>query len=293
MGWYIHHVNLQAYDVPEAAAFYRDIIGLEDGVWVYPDEVGDVGHNPDSIAAFGSLNRGLHVVRAIPDFTRRNKLFHNPTIGGHVAITVPDADAVKTRLEAAGTTVSDAGVYAMAGMRQLYAYDPFQHVVEVNEAVDNAAGPAPGPDEQHGVREEAGGWSIHHVTLAVHDVALAASWFRGMIGLPQGRWQAAEDCPVGDVVEDPAAVAVFGRDNRGLHLVKPVPDFARRNGFDHNPTIGGHVALTVADLDGVIARLSAAGILFTDAGTYAMAGMRQVYVYDPSMNLVELNQPVG
>ena len=50
--------------------------------------------------------------------------------------------------------------------------------------------------------------------------------------------------------------------------------------------------LTVEDLDAVTARLDAAGMLYTDAGPYAMAGLRQVYVYDPSMNLVELNQVV-
>ena len=90
MGWFVHHVNVQAHDVRQSAAFYRDIIGLKDGAWVYPETVGEVGHNPDSIAAFGSLNRGIHVVRAIPTFPRDNNLLHNPTIGGHFAFNVPD-----------------------------------------------------------------------------------------------------------------------------------------------------------------------------------------------------------
>jgi len=61
----------------------------------------------------------------------------------------------------------------------------------------------------------------------------------------------------------------------------------------HNPTIGGHVAITVLDLDAVKRRLEAAGILYSDAGQYAMAGYRQIYLYDPSMNLLEVNQRVG
>ena len=107
MGWFIHHVNVQAHDVRQSAAFYRDIIGLKDGAWVYPETVGEVGHNPDSIAAFGSLNRGIHVVRAIPTFPRDNNLLHNPTIGGHFAFNVPDILAVKARLEAAERRISN------------------------------------------------------------------------------------------------------------------------------------------------------------------------------------------
>ena len=36
--------------------------------------------------------------------------------------------------------------------------------------------------------------------------------------------------------------------------------------------------------------MTKAGVLHTNAGRYAMAGMRQLYAYDPSMNLVEINQ---
>ena len=33
--------------------------------------------------------------------------------------------------------------------------------------------------------------------------------------------------------------------------------------------------------------------LYSDAGTYAMAGMHQVYTYDPSMNFIEINQEIS
>ncbi len=293
MGWFIHHVNIQAHDVAESAAFYRDMLGLNDCVWAYPETVGEVSSDPSTRAAFGSQNRGLHVVRARPEFQARNGLQHNPTIGGHYAITVPDAGAVKARLEAAGHIVSDAGVYAMAGMSQLYVYDPFQNVVEINEVVDPSGGPAPAPAEAHGVRMEAGDWHVHHVNLPAHDVRRAAAFYADLIGLEEGVWHAADGSPVRDYAVDPTQLAIFGDDNRGLHIVKPNAAFAKQNGFDHNPTIGGHFAITVKDLDAVAARLAAAGALYTDAGSYAMAGMRQLYAYDPSMNLVEINQRVA
>ena len=79
---------------------------------------------------------------------------------------------------------------------------------------------------------------------------------------------------------------------------QPIPGDQRAfqqpaNGLDHNPTIGGHVAITVPDIDVVKRRLDAAGIQYSDAGRYAMVGFHQIYLYDPSMNLIEVNQRVG
>ncbi len=78
--------------------------------------------------------------------------------------------------------------------------------------------------------------------------------------------------------------------NSGLHLIKPDPTFARENGLDHNPSIGGHVAIQVEDLDVIIARLDSAGIAYSLTGEYAIPNMRHLYVYDPAMNLLEINE---
>lgn len=293
MGWYLHHVNIQAFDVIQTAKFYRDLIGMKDGVWAYPDAETERQEDPETRAFFGSENRGIHVVRGRPEFAAKNHLAHNPTLGGHFAVTVGDASAVKARMEAAGHMVSDAGVYAMAGMRQLYVYDPDMNVIEINEAVHPSAGAPPAAKEAHDVRMEPGDWFIHHVNLPAHDVRRTAKFFSDLVGLEEGVWQTAADSPVTDIVTDGAKLALFGDDNRGIHVSKPAPDFAKRNGFDHNPTVGGHFAVTVADLDVVHERMKSAGVLVTDAGSYAMAGMRQLYAYDPSMNLVEINQVVG
>ena len=37
MGWYIHHVNLPAMDVPKTRAFLRDVLGFPPGQWAYPE----------------------------------------------------------------------------------------------------------------------------------------------------------------------------------------------------------------------------------------------------------------
>jgi catechol 2,3-dioxygenase-like lactoylglutathione lyase family enzyme len=292
MGWFVHHVNVQAFDVQESAKFYRDVIGLKEGVRTYPKTVGYMSSGPDRIAAFGRENRGIHVVKANPSFPAQNKLFHNPTIGGHFAITVPDLDVIKARLEAAGHIVSDAGVYAMAGMRQIYVFDPCQRVMEFNQAIDPTAGRSPREEEAHDLEMQEGGWTLHHVNLPAHNVPETVAYLRDLIGLEESAWIPANSSSIADFIVDPEMLAVFGEDNRGIHVVKPTPDFAAKNGFYHNPTIGGHFAVTVPDLEIVKSRLAAAHVQFTDAGSYAMAGMAQVYAYDPSMNLVEINQVI-
>ncbi len=142
-------------------------------------------------------------------------------------------------------------------------------------------------------------WTIHHVNLPAHDVRESAAFYSAIFGMRETPFQRPETG--GNFRSDPAALAAFeqdgpaGRDlgiNNGLHIVKPVPRFAEANGLQHNPTIGGHVAITVPDLDLVMRRLDDAGIQYSDAGRYAMLGFRQIYLYDPSMNLLEINQRV-
>ncbi len=288
MEWSIHHVNICAHDVSKTRHFLTDMLGLEEGVWEYPEaeQLGEIGHDVESIAYYGTGNRGIHAVRPIPTFPRDNGFLHNPTIGGHVAITVPDLAAVTQRMEQAGLPYSDAGVYAMRGVHQVYCYDPSMNVVEINEIVDGSVPPGVQP------WEDEWGWGIHHVNLMAHDTRASASFFSEIVGLEEGTWDRGGTS--GDFSIDPADLTIFplGDGNRGLHLIRPDAEFNRRNGFLHNPSIGGHPAIMVPDLPAVMARLDDAGVPFSDAGVYAMPGMHQIYVYDPSMNVIEVNQRV-
>lgn len=148
-------------------------------------------------------------------------------------------------------------------------------------------------------------WEIHHVNLPAHDVRESAAFYSAIFGMRETPFQRPTPggAGSGNFRSDPGALAAFeqmapnqsgmGTPNNGLHIVKPVPRFAKDNGLFHNPTIGGHVAITVPDLEMVKRRLEAAGVLYSDAGQYAMLGYRQIYLYDPSMNLIEINQRVG
>ena len=121
------------------------------------------------------------------------------------------------------------------------------------------------------------------------DVRKTAAFYSEILGLQEKALQRPPEA--GNFRADPEALAVFGSENRGLHLIRPVASWARDNGLAHNPSIGGHFAVTVPDLDALMARLDTLGVPYSDAGSIAMQGFRQVFCFDPGMNLVEFNAP--
>ena len=286
MDWTIHHVNIPAFEVAKTRVFLRDIIGMPEGDWTYPEQQGELHHDENSIAYFGTANRGIHVVRPIPTFAVDNGFMHNPTVGGHFAVSVPDLKAVMGRFDEAGVAYTDASIYAMKGVHQLYVYDPSFNVIEINQVVSPIGDDALQPGEQHGIRKEPGDWYIHHVNIPSHDVPKSAAFFRDLVGM--------EPTPVEDALDDwyadPNNTITFGKANMGLHIVRPTPGYGREKGFLHNPTVGGHRAFAVPDLDAVKQRLTAAGHVYTDVGENQLAGMRQLYVFDPSNNFIEVCQ---
>ena len=132
-------------------------------------------------------------------------------------------------------------------------------------------------------------WSIHHVTLQTHDVKKSAAFYRDILGLENGEPHNI-GTGTGDMTINEEVLAVVGDGNRGLHLLVPTPAFARDSGYSINPAMGGHVAIGVDDIDSVKKRLDAAGIYYQDAGEHAAPGWSQIYLYDPSGNLIEINQ---
>lgn len=136
-------------------------------------------------------------------------------------------------------------------------------------------------------------WSIHHVNLEARDVRRAAAFYSTVLGMREGAW--AFPASRGYLPGAPDRLALFGdgRDaHSGLHLIRGDPEFAERNGLAFNPSVGGHVAIRVDDLDAVVARLRAAKIPHSVTGEFAIPGLRHVYLEDPEGNLLEVNGPV-
>lgn len=226
----------------------------------------------------------MHVCKPLADFAQRLGFLHNPTIGGHFAFNVNEIDAMKERLQAAGVPYTDAGTFAIAGVVQIYFYDPSMNVIEVNQIIEPSGGTGPRAGEAHDIHREPGDWYIHHVCLAVHELGRSVDFFENIVGIGHAQSESAKGS---------SDIAVFGTDYRGLHLVEPNPEAAQTLGTMHNPTIGGHYAITVPDLSVTISRLDALGVSYSAPDVPTFPGVRQLYVFDPEYRLVEVNEILG
>ena len=273
MSWSLHRVSLATHDLAAAETFFGTHVGL-----------GKARRIDDRTISFGEGSRCLRVRR------RERSLTMSGTDllleGGlrHVAIEVADLHQVATRLAKAAIPHVEASPGDF-DVPALYTVDPALNVVAFCQAPRLATATA---DIQPW--EKAWGWGLHHVNLEAPDVREAIAFYTGIAGLPEGRWRAPASR--GDFSIDPVQLSVLalGDMNRGLHVIRADPGFAIRNNFAHNPSIGGHPAFWVRDVKAVKARLEAAGSLVSDAGVYAMVGMHQIYVQDPTTNMIEVNQ---
>jgi catechol 2,3-dioxygenase-like lactoylglutathione lyase family enzyme len=134
------------------------------------------------------------------------------------------------------------------------------------------------------------GWTIHHVNLPAHNVRESAQFYSAIFGMTETKL----DVVVGQAgrSSDPDHLAYFAEETpRSIHLAKPDPMFALERNMWLNPTVGGHLALRVDDLDAVKRALEKYDWPYVDAGEFAVPGVRNIYLFDPSMNMIEVNQP--
>jgi len=109
----VHHVSVNVSDVPEALAFYVDVLGLTQrgdrpdfgfgGAWL------DVGHQQ------------IHLIEAPPPEDR----------GQHLALQVDDLDAVVAELR--GREVEITEPMAVGTGRQAFLHDPSGNLIELNQ----------------------------------------------------------------------------------------------------------------------------------------------------------------
>jgi catechol 2,3-dioxygenase-like lactoylglutathione lyase family enzyme len=121
--------------------------------------------------------------------------------------------------------------------------------------------------------------NIQHVNLSVDDLGAAVAFYTDVIGLGLA---ATPELPF------PAQFVAIN-DHQEIHL-NVVPDA---------PPERAHFCLRVADFNGVFRRAKAAGVIDTETNGRARrldAGTIQMFVRDPSRNLVEIacdaDQPV-
>lgn len=136
MSWRLHHVMLPSPDVRASAAFYADVLDMQEGRPDFKDQDrGIFPIDPDSVGWFEDGNCQLHLARATRNFAPDNGFHIDPMVNGHLAIEVEDLSEVKRRLEKLGVYYADVGNWAINGYIQLYCLDPAMNAVEVNQRV--------------------------------------------------------------------------------------------------------------------------------------------------------------
>lgn len=139
-------------------------------------------------------------------------------------------------------------------------------------------------------------WKLDHVNFVTNNLEASTEFYSEVLGMKEQLFEAVAEedrehsLPIGSD-EFHAFPEESGR--LGVHLNPPEPDFNRRTGFWINPISHGHVAFTVDDIEEIKARLDERGIPYQDAGEWAVKGRYIIYVYDPDMNLLEINADVG
>jgi hypothetical protein len=93
--------------------------------------------NNNQLAIFNLDNNhsGIHINKADFTFSWRNNFIHNPTIGGHPAFSVSDIKGLINKLEQHDIPLTDAKVYAMPSIHQVYLFDPNANMIEINQNI--------------------------------------------------------------------------------------------------------------------------------------------------------------
>ncbi|MCB2262859.1 MAG: VOC family protein [Candidatus Thiosymbion ectosymbiont of Robbea hypermnestra] len=116
----IHHVSLIVSDTERSLTFYRDLLGLTPD-WQRPD----LGY-PGAWLWIGEQQ--IHLL----ELPNPDPLLGRPQHGGrdrHLALTVPDLDALTERLEQAGI----AFTRSRSGRRAIFCRDPDANALELIE----------------------------------------------------------------------------------------------------------------------------------------------------------------
>jgi catechol 2,3-dioxygenase-like lactoylglutathione lyase family enzyme len=134
------------------------------------------------------------------------------------------------------------------------------------------------------------GWRLHHVHIPVQNIRENAAFYTRILGMQEEPFPYHSD---GGIVTDRSSQtrAYFLDDsNCEVHMSRPTQRFSYDNHLFLHPTVSGHLAINVDDIDEVKEALHKEDVPFEDAGVWALKGYYQIYFYDTAMNVVEVNQ---
>lgn len=272
--WNLSGISLSVHDLELAEHFYGNVLGLG-----RPKERNEIE------CIFASSNSFFCLKKPSNKLIKNEEDVLTSVLNRYSVIEIPDLESRKTSLIKNGVSFHQVKSFK-EGQAYLCVALPCQNIIIVSES----DGEILEEDVEHVTFKN---WKLHHINLQATDVRKSVEFLSTNLGLREGSWRPPDE--KGDFSIEPKDLSVFpiGAFNGGLHIIKPDPGFALRNNFVHNPSIGGHPALVVKDVQAVKNRLEAENVQVTDAGTYAMRNMHQIYCLDPSGNVIEINQYVA
>ena len=276
MNWKIFNVSIPVKDLEKSKIFYNDLLGNNTvDTEFYKNFFSD--DNEDLF--LGSNGFGVRLFKPKHDLELNDNIQSRRS---YVSIIINDFESVLKKLQ-------------QSNFRFIYKKINSFETVILQEPSLNMMQFVKSNEVLHKYSNdffENSNFYIHHMNLESLDVRESVHFISELIGLKEGNWVAPND--KGDFSIDKKELSLFpiSNDNKGLHFIKPDEGFAFRNNFIHNPSIGGHPAFTVKNINLIKEKLDNLNILYSDANVYAMPGFHQIYLYDANANTLEINQEV-
>ena len=276
MNWKIFNVSIPVKDLEKSKIFYNDLLGNNTvDTEFYKNFFSD--DNEDLF--LGSNGFGVRLFKPKHDLELNDNIQSRRS---YVSIIINDFESVLKKLQQSNFRF----IYKKKNsFETVILQEPslnMMQFIKSNEVLDKYSN----------YFFENSNFYIHHMNLESLDVRESVHFISDLIGLKEGNWVAPND--KGDFSIDKKELSLFpiSNDNKGLHFIKPDEGFAFRNNFIHNPSIGGHPAFTVKNINLIKEKLDNLNILYSDANVYAMPGFHQIYLYDANANTLEINQEV-
>lgn len=276
MNWKIFNVSIPVKDLEKSKIFYNDILGNNTvDTEFYKNFFSD--DNEDIF--LGSNGFGVRLFKPKHDLELNDNIQSRRS---YVSIIINDFESVLKKLQQSNFRFIYKKINSFETVILQEPSLNMMQFIKSNEVLDKYSN----------YFFENSNFYIHHMNLESLDVRESVHFISDLIGLKEGNWVAPND--KGDFSIDKKELSLFpiSNDNKGLHFIKPDEGFAFRNNFIHNPSIGGHPAFTVKNINLIKEKLDNLNILYSDANVYAMPGFHQIYLYDANANTLEINQEV-
>ena len=276
MNWKIFNVSIPVKDLEKSKIFYNDLLGNNTvDTEFYKNFFSD--DNEDLF--LGSNGFGVRLFKPKHDLELNDNIQSRRS---YVSIIINDFESVLKKLQQSNFRFIYKKINSFETVILQEPSLNMMQFIKSNEVLDKYSN----------YFFENSNFYIHHMNLESLDVRESVHFISDLIGLKEGNWVAPND--KGDFSIDKKELSLFpiSNDNKGLHFIKPDEGFAFRNNFIHNPSIGGHPAFTIKNINLIKEKLDNLNILYSDANVYAMPGFHQIYLYDANANTLEINQEV-